>query len=92
MMDFLTSGPIASALAPKVEVGQEALYDALRARDETRALRIIKRVSNAARDGAGARGNAPRIPEVREGLVWHQLIAHRNFLEVPRDGPLSRLS
>lgn len=68
MMDFFTSGSIASALAPKVEVGQEALYDALRARDETRALRIIKRVSSAARDGAGSRRNDPRIPEVREHI------------------------
>lgn len=68
MMDFLTSGSIASALAPKVEVGQEALYDALRARDETRALRIIKRVSRDARDGAGARGNKQRVPEVREQI------------------------
>ncbi|CAM9130053.1 unnamed protein product [Scytosiphon promiscuus] len=54
MMDFMTGGSLSNVLAPKLEVGQEALYDALRARDTRRATRIIKRVSS--REGGTRRG------------------------------------
>ncbi|CBN78313.1 conserved unknown protein [Ectocarpus siliculosus] len=47
---------LSNVLAPKLEVGQEALFDALRARDSKRATRIIKRVSREsyARRGGGS--------------------------------------
>lgn len=48
---------IASVLAPKVEVGQFALFDALRARDVKRATRIVKRVASEA--SSSARGPGP---------------------------------
>lgn len=60
---------IANALAPKLEVGQEALNDALRARDVKRATRIVKRVSreSARESGAVSRRNTEqRVQEVRE--------------------------
>lgn len=67
---------IASVLAPKLEVGQVALYDALRARDAKRATKIVKRVaSEAARQlGSGAvsasrRSTEQRAQEVRTGML-----------------------
>lgn len=47
-----------NALAPKLEVGQEALYDALRSRDLSRAARIIERVAR----GNGGRANSGGAP------------------------------
>lgn len=46
MMDFITGGGLANALAPRLEVGQEALHDALRSRDSRRAVRIIEKVAS----------------------------------------------
>lgn len=63
MMDYALN-----ALAPKLEVGQEALYDALRSRDSKRAARIIERVANnhraQSRTGATAAGTLQREKEV----------------------------
>ncbi|CAN0048572.1 unnamed protein product, partial [Ectocarpus fasciculatus] len=47
---------LSNVLAPKLEVGQEALFDALRARDTKRATRIIKRVSKESQARAAGRG------------------------------------
>ena len=71
MMDFMTGGSLSDALAPKLQVGQEALYDSLRARDGKRAVKIIKRVAKAQRSGRGARGtttdsNGRKVPEVQQ--------------------------
>lgn len=70
MMDFMTGGSLSNVLAPKLEIGQEALYDALRARDVKRATRIIKRVARGHGDGREAGGHATggnvrRVQEVR---------------------------
>lgn len=81
MMDFMTGGSLSSVLAPKLEVGQEALYDALRARDSMRATRIVKRVARdvlARREGAGRGGSVRsgsgsgvrRQHEVRETALY----------------------
>ncbi|CAM9251989.1 unnamed protein product, partial [Hapterophycus canaliculatus] len=59
----MTGGSLSNVLAPKLEVGQEALYDALRARDTRRATRIIKRVSSkdgSSRRSGGAGGTSSR--------------------------------
>lgn len=73
MMDFMTGGSLSSVLAPKLEVGQEALYDALRARDTRRATRIVKRVAaaNARREaGHGGSGGGERVQrEVRKAAL-----------------------
>lgn len=55
MMDFMTGGGLSSVLAPKLEVGREALLDAIKARDTKRATRIVKRVGGG---GAGAGAGA----------------------------------
>lgn len=65
---------IANVLAPKLEVGQYALYDALRAKDSKRATRIVKRVASEASAGRGSGGvsrrNAEqRVQEVRNGML-----------------------
>lgn len=73
MMDFITGGSLSNALAPKLEVGQEALYDALRSRDTKRATRIIKRVARGhQREGGGATAvgsNGRLVQEVRRTRV-----------------------
>lgn len=58
MMNFFTNGSLVNTLAPRLEVGQEALYDALRSRDSKRATRIIKRIAQGEQGGAGSRGGA----------------------------------
>lgn len=69
MMDFITGGSLSNALAPRLEVGQEALYDALRTRDTKRATRIIKRVASGENckgsRAAGSNTNGRHVPEVR---------------------------
>lgn len=42
MMEFLDRAGLSNTLAPRVEVGQEALYEALWSRNSKRALRIIE--------------------------------------------------
>lgn len=72
MMGFMSGGnSLLDALAPKLEVGQQALYDALKTRDASRAKRIIKRVAgsrggggNERRTAAGGSGG-PKVEEVR---------------------------
>lgn len=82
MMEFITGGSLSNALAPRLEVGQEALYDALRTRDAKRATRIIKRVASGERhQGSRAAGSSSnsgrRVPEVStdgDGLIGFLLL------------------
>lgn len=65
---------IANVLAPKLEVGQVALHDALRARDAKRATRIVKRVASDAGRGSASgavsrRNTEQRVQEVRKHEV-----------------------
>lgn len=68
---------IASVLAPKLEVGQEALRDALRARDAKRATRIVKRVASAASAGRGSGAVSHRNTEQRAQEVRTESHAER---------------
>ena len=89
-MEFITTGPIANALAPRLEVRQEALNDALQARDGARVVKIIKRVSGssaaAARERARTRGTAPRTAEVNKHDRQHRGLVFTNThnLKTPR--------
>lgn len=88
MMDFITGGSRSNVLAPRLEVGQEALYDALRTLDTKRAARIIKRVaSGGSHQGSRAAGNNTTgrgIPEVR--LARAREVDFNSFYHLQRRG------
>lgn len=75
MMDFITGGGLANALAPRLEVGQEALHDALRSRDSRRAVRIIEKV--ASNNLGRRRGSFRAIADQRDEEVRGYLLTHR---------------
>lgn len=69
MMDYALN-----ALAPKLEVGQEALFDALRCQDSKRATRIIQRVASRTERGEAHRSRSAGHVADREREVYRVLV------------------